>query len=127
MMGKHGPIPGGKEPAKPPSKKDSSDSSDTSDSSDSSDSPGPAGLNGHADGDFGGDGKFTLPADHVAAISVPSGGASCANCRFVEDQVGGAKCSNEHYIVWNGGKATLPVAPETYVSDWWEQGSKDSA
>lgn len=103
----------GKEPATKGSteKKDSSSSS-----SDSSEEP--AGHHGVIDGDFGGQGKFTLPADHVAAGPVPDGGASCSTCRFLEPN---GTCNNDGYQRWNGGSGKLLVEnPENFCSDWWE-------
>ena len=70
--------------------------------------------------EYGGS-KFELPATHKAAMVVPKGGSSCANCQFSEMKEDGPHCNNHYFVQWNSGKSRLPVDdPTTYCSDWFE-------
>lgn len=72
--------------------------------------------------EYGGEGPFELPDDHVAGVKVPKGGSSCASCRYGEAKDDGPHCTNTYWVAWNGGESRLPVDdPETYCSDWWEE------
>ncbi len=68
----------------------------------------------------GGKGALSFPRDHVAALRVPKGGSSCANCKFVD--VDAHACKSAHYARWNGGSSALPkgLAADEICSDWWE-------
>jgi hypothetical protein len=70
--------------------------------------------------DYGG-GKYELPKDHKPAMRVPSGGACCANCRYLEmnEEINEFKCTNKMYQDWSG-QEVLPFNPKEYCSDWWE-------
>lgn len=68
---------------------------------------------------YGGQGEFELPANHVAAIVVPAGGSCCENCKYVDPD--NHACTNEYYIKWNGGDGALPEEPlDSICSDWYE-------
>jgi hypothetical protein len=64
--------------------------------------------------DYGGN-QFELPTNHLAAVKVPKGGSSCANCRYWD----GKLCTNGYYKKWNGD-GNIPVNPDEFCSDWWE-------
>jgi len=70
--------------------------------------------------EYGGLGRFTLPADHVPAIRVPKGGSCCKNCMFVDAKH--HACTEPHYILWNGGDPALPPELELdeICSDWYD-------
>lgn len=69
-------------------------------------------------GEFGGEGPFSLPADHVAAVQVPKGGSCCQNCVFVNAE--SHECTEPNYVAWNGGSPALPDLPlDEICSDWW--------
>jgi len=75
---------------------------------------------------YGGKGPFILPADHVAAIAVPKGGACCAKCKFVD--VANHACLEPNYITWNGGDSALPDLPlDEICSDWFAVGAAEEA
>lgn len=70
-------------------------------------------------GDYGGKGKFELPASHKAAMQVTKGGSSCSNCKHVDAE--NHACKSQYYIQWNGGDPKLPDLPlDEICSDWWE-------
>jgi len=57
---------------------------------------------------------FTLPENHLPAMKVPKGGASCSVCSFWKDN----QCTNKYYIKWNeSGK--IPYPADEYCSDWF--------
>jgi hypothetical protein len=70
--------------------------------------PGPSGMSGY-------------PVDHQIGIEVPSGGASCANCRFWQK----TECISPHFVAssaypdkpTNNGK--IPGEPATFCCDFW--------
>lgn len=67
---------------------------------------------------YGGKGKFALPADHKAAMVITGGSFSCANCKFVDAEK--HECKSDYYIEWNGGDPKLPDAPLNLIcSDWF--------
>ena len=75
---------------------------------------------------YGGKGPFELPADHVAAIQVPKGGACCAKCKFVD--VANHACLEPNYGNWNGGDSALPELPlDEICSDWFVAGAPEAA
>lgn len=71
---------------------------------------------------YGGKGPFNLPADHVAAMEVPKGGACCEKCVFVDAE--NHACKQPDYVTWNGGDPSLPNLPlDQICSDWFQAGS----
>lgn len=74
-----------------------------------------------AEPQYGGKGTFALPADHVAAMEVPKGGACCEKCVYVD--VESHACLEPNYVEWNGGDAKLPDLPlDQICSDWFKAG-----
>jgi hypothetical protein len=72
------------------------------------------------DQNYGGKGKFELPADHQAGMKVPHGGSSCANCKFLRMEQDGPHCEASYFVQWNGGNDKIPTDnPEEYCSDWF--------
>lgn len=76
---------------------------------------------GSDDPNYGGKGAFNLPADHVAAMEVPKGGACCEKCVYVDAE--NHQCLEPNYIEWNGGDPKLPDLPlDQICSDWFKAG-----
>lgn len=80
-------------------------------------------LTSQAKNEYGGEGTFELPKNHIAAIQVPKGGSCCQNCKYVD--VKNHACENKHYIKWNGDSGKLPDLPlDEICSDWYEPKKK---
>lgn len=71
-----------------------------------------------AKNDYGGEGPFTVPDDHIPAIRVPKGGSSCANCMFVD--AARHECKEPHYILWKGSPKLPPFPLDEICSDWYD-------
>ncbi len=63
--------------------------------------------------------SFYLPG-HRLGMEVPTGGSSCARCKFWLDSV----CSSPGFIRWNNGSGKIPVAPDSYCCDLFEADGK---
>ncbi|MFA4971394.1 MAG: DUF5661 family protein [bacterium] len=69
-------------------------------------------------------GVFAFPPDHKWGSRVPSGGAMCANCGWLNRQ---AQCANVGYQNWRlstGIKpkdaSKLPYSPQMFCCDLWQ-------
>ena len=68
-------------------------------------------------GEYGGQGPFKLPKDHIPGIQVPKGGAMCANCKFIsKDKL---HCTEDNFIKWHGD-SKIPKPIDEYCSDFYE-------
>lgn len=67
--------------------------------------------------EYGGPGKYEIPANHKAGLKVPKGGSCCATCKYwnTDQQI----CTNTYYTQW-AKTETIPHPADEYCTDWYE-------